>query len=75
VLVGVRERAAMGLCQENVPPPFQTRYLAPVSRRTAVALVRHLPDNYANDPHSPLAECRSMNCSPGCGVCRGPKVH
>jgi hypothetical protein len=59
---GVRERAAMGLCLENVPPPFQTRYMVPVSRRTATtpafARVRHLPDNYANDPHSPLGKVR-----------------
>jgi hypothetical protein len=59
---GVRERAAMGLCLENVPPPFQTRYVVPVSRRTAMipafARVRHLPDNYANDPRSPLGRVR-----------------
>src|SRR5580704_10326970 len=59
---GVRERAAMGLCLENVPPPFQTRYMVPVSRRTAMtpafARVRHLPDNYANDPRSPLGKVR-----------------
>jgi hypothetical protein len=59
---GVRERAAMGLCLENVPPPFQTRYLVPVPRLTATtpafARVRHLPDNYANDPHSPLGRVR-----------------
>jgi hypothetical protein len=59
---GVRERAAMGLCLENVPPPFQTRYMVPVSRRTAMtpafARVRHLPDNCANDPRSPLGKVR-----------------
>ena len=59
---GVRERAAIGLCLENVPPPFQTRYVVPVSRRTAMApafaRVRHLPDNYANDPRSPLGKVR-----------------
>jgi hypothetical protein len=59
---GVRERAAMGLCLENVPPPFQTRYMVPVSRRTvttpAFARVRHLPNNYANDPRSPLGKVR-----------------
>jgi hypothetical protein len=59
---GVRERAAMGLCLENVPPPFQTRYLVPVSRRTAklpeFARISHLPDNYANDPRSPLGKVR-----------------
>jgi hypothetical protein len=33
---GVRERAAMGLCLENVPPPFRSRYVVPVSRQTAM---------------------------------------
>jgi hypothetical protein len=59
---GVRERAALGLCLENVPPPFQTRYLVPVSRRTGklpeFARISHLPDNYANDPHSSLGKVR-----------------
>jgi hypothetical protein len=61
-LGGVRERAALGLCLENVPPPFQTRYLVPVSRRTGklpeFARISHLPDNYANDPHSSLGKVR-----------------
>jgi hypothetical protein len=59
---GVRERAALGLCLENVPPPFQTRYLVPVSRRTGklpeFARISHLPNNYANDPRSPLGKVR-----------------
>jgi hypothetical protein len=59
---GVRERAALGLCLENVPPPFQTRYLVPVSRRTGklpeFAQISHLPNNYANDPRSPLGKVR-----------------
>jgi hypothetical protein len=59
---GVRERAAMGLCLENVPPPFQTRYLVPVSRRTGklpeFPRISHLPNNYANDPRSPLGKGR-----------------
>jgi hypothetical protein len=59
---GVRERAALGLCLENVPPPFQTRYLVPVSRRTGklpeFARISHLPNNYANDPLSPLGKVR-----------------
>jgi hypothetical protein len=59
---GVRERAAMGLCLENVPPPFQTRYLVPVCRRTGklqeFARISHLPNNYANDPRSPLGKLR-----------------
>lgn len=58
----VRERAALGLCLENVPPPFQTRYLVPVSRRTGklpeFARISHLPNNYANDPHSRLGKVR-----------------
>jgi hypothetical protein len=57
---GVRERAAMGLCLENVPSPFQSRYLVPVSRRTGsipeFARIRHLPNNYADDPRSPLGK-------------------
>jgi hypothetical protein len=59
---GVRERAAMGLCLENVPPPFQTRYVVPVSRQTgtvaAFARISHLPNNYANDPKHPLGKVR-----------------
>jgi hypothetical protein len=59
---GVRERAALGLCLENVPSPFQTRYLVPVTRRTGklpeFARISHLPNNYANDPRSPLGKVR-----------------
>jgi hypothetical protein len=57
---GIRERAAMGLCLENVPPPFQSRYLVPVFRRTGTvpefARISHLPNNYADDPRSPLGK-------------------
>ena len=60
--MGVRERAAMGLCPENVPPPFQTRYLVPVSRRTGklpeFAWISHLPNNYATNPNSTLGKVR-----------------
>jgi hypothetical protein len=59
---GVRERAAMGLCLENVPPPFQTRYVVSVSRRTEMvpgfAWISHLPNTYADDPHSRLGKVR-----------------
>jgi hypothetical protein len=59
---GVRERAAMGLCLENVPEPFQTRYVVPVSRQSdmvpAFARISHLPNNYANDPRMPLGKVR-----------------
>ena len=59
---GVRERAAMGLCLENVPAPFATRYAVPVSTQTdmvlPVARIAHLPNNYANDPRMPLGKVR-----------------
>ena len=59
---GVQERAAMGLCLENVPAPFQSRYVVPVSRLgrsvPIFARISHLPNNYANDPRSPLAKVR-----------------
>jgi hypothetical protein len=59
---GVRERAALGLCLEHVPPPFQSRYVVPVSRRTArvpsFAWISHLPNTYANDSHSRLGKVR-----------------
>jgi hypothetical protein len=59
---GVRERAAMGLCLENVPPPFHTRYVVPVSTQTDMVLpaarISHLPNNYADDPRMPLGKVR-----------------
>ncbi len=59
---GVRERAAMGLCFENVPPPFHTRYVVPVSTQADTVLpaarITHLPNNYANDPRMPLGKVR-----------------
>ena len=59
---GLRERAAMGLCLENVPPPFAARYVVPVSTQTdmvlPVARISHLPNNYANDPRMPLGKVR-----------------
>jgi hypothetical protein len=58
----VADRSAMGLCFENVPPPFQSRYVVPVSLQTAAvpafAWVWHLPNNYADNPHSPLGKVR-----------------
>lgn len=59
---GARERAARGLCLENVPPPFQSRYLVPVSRHTgrvpAFAWISHLPNTYADNPFTPLGKVR-----------------
>ncbi len=58
----VRERAAMGLCHENVPEPFECRYVAPISNATGMALncawISHLPNNYANDPNSGFGKIR-----------------
>ena len=52
----------MGLCLENVSPPFQTRYLVPVCPQTGtvpkLARITHLPANYANNPQSPLGKVR-----------------
>jgi hypothetical protein len=59
---GLAERAAMGLCLENVPATFQSRYVVPVSMRDDTvppfARVGHIPNNYANDPKSPLGKVR-----------------
>jgi hypothetical protein len=59
---GLAERAAMGLCLEAVPPPFQSRYVVPVSRQTGTApgfaWISHLPNSYADNEHSPLAKVR-----------------
>jgi hypothetical protein len=48
----VRERAAMGLCFEQVPPRFHSRYVVAVSKKTCAApkcaWIHHLPNNYAN---------------------------
>ena len=56
------ERAAMGLCLENVPASFQTRYVVPVSRQTSMtpwfAWLSHLPNNYADNPHTVLGKVR-----------------
>jgi len=56
------DRSAMGLCLENVPPPFHCRYVVPVSGRTggvpAAAWVWHLPNNYADNPDSVLGKVR-----------------
>jgi hypothetical protein len=52
----IRERAAMGLCFENVPPPFKCRYVVPVAKHTGIApsfaWISHLPNNYADDPET-----------------------
>jgi hypothetical protein len=56
------ERSAMGLCPENVPVPFSSRYVVPVEaesgRVPAYAWTWHIPNNYADDPRSPLGKVR-----------------
>ena len=56
------ERAAMGLCLENVPVPFSTRYVVPVEAESgkvpAHAWTWHIPNNYADNPQSPLGKVR-----------------
>lgn len=58
----VTERAAMGLCLENVPAPFQSRYVVPVLIPSniipAYARIAHLANNYADNPESPLGKVR-----------------
>lgn len=55
---GARERAAMGLTFENPPYPFACRVVHPVDVRTLKpapeAFIRHLPNTYANQPHTSL---------------------
>ena len=59
----VRERAAMGLCFENIPYPFGGRYVVPITQDgigkyqnrfvcPEFSIVYHLPNTYANDPES-----------------------
>jgi len=56
----VRERAAMGLCWENPPDGFRTRYVIPVELKTGMlssaCWVSHLPNNYANDETTPYGK-------------------
>ena len=52
----------MGLCHENVPDGFQSRYVVPISKATGKSLncawISHLPNNYANDPKSDFGKIR-----------------
>ncbi|MGY2997351.1 hypothetical protein [Mesorhizobium sp. URHB0026] len=68
---GVAERAAMGLCLENVPAPFQSRYVAPIYQKAgtvpAFAWVWHMPNNYADNPRSALGKIRMDRMFVGAG--------
>jgi hypothetical protein len=59
---GIRERAAMGLCLENVPRGFKSRYVVPVSTLTnsvvPAARIRHLQGTYATQATTGLGKVR-----------------
>jgi hypothetical protein len=56
-------RAAMGLCFENPPPGFTTRYVSPVDPSTLTtpywSWVYHIPNNYTKDRLKPFAKTRT----------------
>jgi len=58
----VRERAAMGLCFENIPAPFQCRYVVPVLKQSGVApaysWISHIANNYADNPNVQFGKIR-----------------
>ena len=51
----IRERAAMGLSFENIPPGYSSRYVVPICIKNATSplfsWVYHLPNNCANKPN------------------------
>ncbi len=53
---GIREKATQALTFINIPDTFFSRnllgYRSSINRVDKDALIRHLPDNYANDPKS-----------------------
>jgi hypothetical protein len=57
---GVRERAAAGLCWENPPPGYLSRYAVAIDPATErylpEAWVPHLPNNYANSSNTPFGK-------------------
>lgn len=71
---GIRERAAMGLCLDNVPKPFRWRYVIPLSTVSGSippwARVRHLQNTYAA-ANSGLAKTRLENLFRGMRAGRG----
>lgn len=57
---GTRERAAMGLCWENPPSGFGSRFAIPVDPDTRTvppeAWLYHLANNYSDDPNQPFGK-------------------
>lgn len=59
---GVAERAAMGLCFENIPVGFNSRWAVPVHKLRRASSpdcwVFHIANNYTADPKSPFGKIR-----------------
>jgi hypothetical protein len=59
---GIRERAAMGLCFEQIPKPFRHRYVVPIVKDTGMppswTWVWHMPNTYADNPAETFGKIR-----------------
>ena len=58
----IRERAALALMYYNVPEGFLNRYVIPVNAKNKAiyeyCFLKHLPNNYANDPSKQIAKIK-----------------
>ena len=57
----ISERSAMALTFESAPEGFYARVAVPVSRDgqlLSMCCIHHLPNNYANNPHTPLGKIK-----------------
>lgn len=73
---GRPERAAMGLCNENVPVGFPHRYVVPITesgRPLNSCQIFHVPSNYAGNPRHPLGRVRINELFAGINILK-PKV-
>jgi hypothetical protein len=73
---GLAERAAMGLCNENVPDGFPHRYVVPVTKSgwpLNSCQIFHIPSNYAGNPRHPLGRVRIGELLAGINILK-PKV-
>jgi len=63
---GIREKATRGLSLHAVPKKFFSRNLVGINTTSKQidprALIRHLPNNYLEDPNSPHAKIRVDKC-------------
>jgi hypothetical protein len=57
---GIPERAAMGLCYENIPEGFASTYVIPLDRERktipSFAMVEHLPNKYVNEKNTAFSK-------------------